>query len=126
MITAKEVFLLELLGRGEHYGSQLVRRSRGRIRNFQIYGLLARLIQNDLVTVRPEATTDPDIAIPRLLYRRTEKGTRLIRRVHHAPKAPSTQEAIDGAIPTPAAPLSGLAVLLIFLALVALVWGFSR
>ncbi len=76
-LTSTEAGILELLGRGEMYGLELVEASGGALKRGSVYVLLGRLEEKGLV----EARVDEDAShpgLPRRLYRVTGAGRRVL------------------------------------------------
>jgi DNA-binding PadR family transcriptional regulator len=69
-----------LIGGGEMYGLELVRKSEGRLKRGTVYVMLGRMEDKGLVESRVEDSTPDQVGIPRRLYRPTGLGVRAQRK----------------------------------------------
>ena len=87
-LSPTERTVLELLGRGEHYGLELVAASEGLLKRGTVYVTLGRMETKGLVASRHESEPPPNGGLPRGLYSVTPVGrhvmtawTRLVGRL---------------------------------------------
>ncbi len=78
LLSAKEALVLEMLlaVNRELYGLEMVEASAGLLKRGTIYVTLQRMEEKGLVESRKEARTEPEIGIPRRLYRASGLGAR--------------------------------------------------
>lgn len=80
-LTEKEFMILEMLiGTGEMYGLEMVKKSEGKLKRGTIYVTLSRMADKGFVESRQEDKPDHVPGIPRRLYCATGSG----QRVFHA------------------------------------------
>lgn len=80
-LSRKELPILRLLVNGgrELYGLEMVEESNGELKRGTIYVTLQRMQEKGYIDSRQEPRTDPEIGIPRRLYRVTGYGERVFR-----------------------------------------------
>jgi PadR family transcriptional regulator PadR len=80
-LSRKELQILGLLVSGgrELYGLEMVEESNGELKRGTIYVTLHRMQEKGYIDSRQEARTDPEIGIPRRLYRVTGYGEKVFR-----------------------------------------------
>jgi len=79
-LSHKEFVILEMLiGKGEMYGLEMVEASKGELKRGTIYVTLQRMAEKGFVESREEARTQPEIGIPRRVYKSTGLGERMFR-----------------------------------------------
>lgn len=78
LLSGKEALVLEMLltVSRELYGLEMVEASAGLLKRGTIYVTLQRMEEKGLVESRKEARPEPEIGIPRRLYRATGLGAR--------------------------------------------------
>lgn len=79
-LSNTEALILQLLiGVGESYGLDLVKRSDGKLKRGTVYVTLQRMEEKGFLTSRQEAISpDPNVGIPRRLYTVTGLGQRVL------------------------------------------------
>ncbi|HEX9930333.1 MAG TPA: helix-turn-helix transcriptional regulator [Pyrinomonadaceae bacterium] len=79
-LSHKEFVILEMLiGKGEMYGLEMVEASEGELKRGTIYVTLQRMAEKGFVESREEARPQPEIGIPRRVYKATGLGERMFR-----------------------------------------------
>lgn len=76
-MSRTESLVMELLGRGERYGLELVDASGGTLKRGSVYVTLARMEEKGFVESRPEKPPDGAGGLPRRLYRATPYGVKV-------------------------------------------------
>ena len=76
-ISATESLVLDLLGRGERYGLELIDVASGRLKRGSVYVTLGRMEAKGFVTSRQEERQAGAIGLPRRLYKATPYGLKV-------------------------------------------------
>jgi PadR family transcriptional regulator PadR len=77
-LSPKEALILELLGRSERYGLELVAASDGALKRGTVYVTLGRMEEKGLIVSRLEDETPANGGLPRRLYKPTAYGRQLL------------------------------------------------
>ena len=88
-MTDESLILSLLTAMGESYGLDLVKASDGQLGRGTIYVTLSAMEDVGLVASREETVIDERIAIPRRLYRITERGRHALADADMLPRAVS-------------------------------------
>ena len=76
-ISATESLVLDLLGRGERYGLEMIDLAAGKLKRGSIYVTLGRMETKGFVTSRQEERQPGAIGLPRRLYKATPYGLKV-------------------------------------------------
>jgi DNA-binding PadR family transcriptional regulator len=76
-ISATESLILDLLGRGERYGLELIDLAGGQLKRGSVYVTLGRMETKGFVTSRQEEPHPGAIGLPRRLYTATPYGLKV-------------------------------------------------
>jgi PadR family transcriptional regulator len=76
-MSRTESIVMELLGRGERYGLELVDASGGALKRGSVYVILARMEEKGFVDSRQEERAPRASGLPRRLYRATPYGLKV-------------------------------------------------
>lgn len=76
-ISATESLVLDLMGRGERYGLELIDMADGRLKRGSVYVTLGRMEAKGFVTSRQEERQAGAIGLPRRLYKATPYGLKV-------------------------------------------------
>jgi len=93
-ISATESLVIDLLGRDERYGLEMVALSSPKLKRGTIYVTLSRMEQKGFITSRQEEPNPAAIGLPRRMYRVTAYGLQ----VQKAYKALSETLALKPAV----------------------------
>jgi PadR family transcriptional regulator, regulatory protein PadR len=77
-LSPKEALILELLGRSERYGLELVASSAGALKRGTVYVTLGRMEEKGLLVSRIEDEAPANGGLPRRLYKPTAYGKQLL------------------------------------------------